>query len=62
MNTFEHHGVEYVLISREEAILTPDFPKKDRLKLSEAPGARFVIMKAIGKCDEDRKYICEIEH
>ena len=59
---FEHHGINYVAISKEVAILMPDFPKVYRLKLSKAPSAEFVIMIAVEKCDESRKYICEIEN
>lgn len=58
----EHHGINYVIITKEEAILIPDFPKLYRIKISEAPAAKFVIMVAIEKCDESRKYICEIEN
>jgi hypothetical protein len=57
----DHQGVNYALISREEAIMIPDFPKALRLKLSASPSAKFVIMQAIEECDEERKFICEIE-
>lgn len=59
---FEHHGINYVIISKETAILKLDFPKIYRLKISKAPAAKFVIMMAVEKCDESKKYVCEIEN
>ncbi len=59
---FRHHGVNYKIISREEAVMTHDFPRVHRLKMSTAPSAKFVILMATDPCDEDRKFICEIEN
>lgn len=62
MDIFNHNGVDYVALSREEAVLDNDFPKEHRQKLTTLKKAKFVILKAIDQCDDDRKYICEIEN
>lgn len=61
LEVIEHCGVNYVSISREEAILDPFFPKKFRYKLSNNPKASFVILKSVVKKDEDYTFVCEIE-
>lgn len=58
----EHLGVDYFEITREEAIRKPDFPIKHRKMLIEYPKASFIILEAIGPCDEDKKYVISLVH
>lgn len=40
---FLYEGVEYIAVTREEAVLSMTFPKRERLMLAINPSMKFII-------------------
>lgn len=62
MGPVEHCGIEYKMLSREEALMDSEFPIHFRVKLIDNPNLSYVVLMALEPCEDFQQYIMETIH